>query len=34
MKYAIFLNGEYPEFIEEYKELLKDRVIYCAEFCV
>lgn len=31
MKYAIFLNGEYPEFIEEYKELLKDRVIYCAD---
>ena len=31
MKYAIFLNGEYPEFIEEYKELLKDRLIYCAD---
>ena len=31
MKYAIFLNGEYPEFNEEYRNLLKDRVIYCAD---
>lgn len=31
MKYAIFLNGEYPKFNDYYLELLKDRIIYCAD---
>lgn len=31
MKYAIFLNGEYPEMDEKYIKLLEDRLIYCAD---
>lgn len=31
MKYCIFLNGEYPEFNDYHLELLKDRIIYCAD---
>lgn len=31
MKYAIFLNGVYPEFNMKHFEILKDRIIYCAD---
>ncbi|CAM3142139.1 thiamine diphosphokinase [Streptobacillus felis] len=31
MKYCVFLNGEYPEFTKYHLELLKDRIIYCAD---
>lgn len=30
-KYAIFLNGSYPKFRKEYREMLQDRIIYCAD---
>lgn len=30
MKYAVFLNGEYPD-MKSYMPLLEDRIIYCAD---
>lgn len=30
-KYAIFLNGEYPKFNDEYRKLLEDRIIYAVD---
>ena len=31
MKYAIFLNGEYPIIDENYIKIIKDRILICAD---
>lgn len=31
MKYAVFLNGEYPSLTEKHLEMLKDRILICAD---